>query len=449
MSAVAAKNEILRNEQKWGEKDLFSRRIFNSIMKEGSLKGGGGHKRKRTPSKKKNDHFNKKDLEKDHTNHFVVHIDRKNGWNNLIKAYKPTLKKLLNHRDIRPHLEYIDTLKKNPNFEHVIKTLENTLLKWIAYDSIMYAQLKNIAKILEIDILKIFLLQLMYEANTLCTSVVIQTNTGKIAHGRTMDWPMPVLEKLSVPISLYCNGERIGSSMQWLGCVGMFTLMRDNSYSITINYRKFNDRDALKDAESIIRKRLNWMDYLVRGTNWLLGYGDADIIQTIRSYGMTDDSILFFSKIIKLVDGARRATPVTFLMRQILMEETSYEGALKRLKETPIFSQIYFTIAGTGSNQGEIIARSTREVDRTKKLSPMVSFIVQPNMDWWDRNALDVMYSKTRIQVMNHILKNNCTVGTLWKTMKKGGNREICNDITVYSTLFVPSDSRFEYTVGH
>lgn len=71
------------------------------------------------------------------------------------------------------------------------------------------------------------------------------------------------------------------------------------------------------------------------------------------------------------------------------------------------------------------------------------------NMDWWDSRAMDIMDSKKRIRVMNGVLKKSCTVDTLWNTMKKGGNQNICNKITVYSTLFIPSDSKFQYTIGH
>ena len=82
------------------------------------------------------------------------------------------------------------------------------------------------------------------------------------------------------------------------------------------------------------------------------------------------------------------------------MEERTYQGAVYRLKVTPLFSQIYFTIAGTKNNEGEIIARSALAVDKTKTLSSSISFIVQPNMDWWDSRAMDIMDSKNRIKVI-------------------------------------------------
>lgn len=450
MNFDKAKKEIVGNERKSGKKDLFSRRILNSII-GGSLKGGAGRKRKRsaTPATRNvSRNRNTSHLEKD-THGFIVHIDQEHGWDRLILAYKPLLHELLNHPEIGPQLNYIDGWEEDRVWKHVLSAVEQTLMRWQSNDRVLYAQLQNIANILEISVFKLFLIQVMYEANTLCTSVVIRTNTGKIAHGRTMDWPMPILEKLSVPVSLYCNNKKIGASMHWLGCVGMFTVMRDKSYSISINYRRFNERDELKDAERIIRQRFNWLDYLVQGANWALGFGNVDIVETMRSYGVPDISIIVLSKYLKSFYGAFDATPVTFLMRRIMMEESTYQGAVNRLKVTPLFSQIYFTIAGTNNNQGKIIARSTLEVDGTKTLSPSVPFIVQPNMDWWDSRAMDIMDSKKRIRVMNGVLRKSCTVDTLWNTMKKGGNQHICNDITVYSTLFVPSESHFAFTVGN
>ena len=43
----------------------------------------------------------------------------------------------------------------------------------------------------------------MYELSTMCTSVVLRTKDGTIAHGRTMDWDMKELEAISVPVRVY------------------------------------------------------------------------------------------------------------------------------------------------------------------------------------------------------------------------------------------------------
>ena len=67
-----------------------------------------------------------------------------------------------------------------------------------------------------------------------------------------MDWDMKELEAISVPVRVYANNKPIGTSMHWVGCVGMFTVMRSQEYSISINYRvQRDDYNALNSKRPL------------------------------------------------------------------------------------------------------------------------------------------------------------------------------------------------------
>ena len=372
-----------------------------------------------------------------------MHIDQPDAWNGLVTKYKTTIQQLLAHDDIAEHLRIIDTYETHSVFGSVLQAVTASIAAWQTFDSALYSQLVNIAAILNISVLKVFLLQLMYEINARCTSVVLRTKKGTVVHGRTMDWGIALLEKLSVPVAVYANKKQIGSCMHFVGCVGMFTCMRNHAYSITINFRVFNKKDSLKNAISIINKRLGWLNPF--GT----------MVDLLRTMGATNDTLQMLSQLVKIGYGMVDNVPVTFLLRNILLENATYEQALHRLKTAPIFTQIYFTIAGV--KNGAIVARSPVKVDGLKELTPSTRYIIQPNMDWWSKSAVDIMHSKKRTCTMEKILNKSYAdqdakknvAETLWDAMKKGGHPRICNPITVYSTLFVPSHDVFYYTIGN
>ena len=184
---------------------------------------------------------------------YNVHIDHEDAWDELVREKEKALKKLLKVDQIQEIIEKITKLT------FVQKTALHQMAKrWT--EAILWKQIERIAKILKVSALVIFALQLMYELNTMCTSVVLRTKDGTIAHGRTMDWDMKELEAISVPVRVYVDNKPLGYSMHWVGCVGMFTVMRSqapkankNGHETDEYYRQTrqqpNGREGTSDGE--------------------------------------------------------------------------------------------------------------------------------------------------------------------------------------------------------
>lgn len=69
------------------------------------------------------------------------------------------------------------------------------------------------------------------------------------------------------------------------------------------------------------------------------------------------------------------------LIRTVVEQEDSFDGALKRLEQTPLVSSIYYIIEGVQTNQGAVIERDRNGVHKTIYLSDQQWFYVQTNTD--------------------------------------------------------------------
>jgi hypothetical protein len=222
----------------------------------------------------------------------------------------------------------------------------------------------------------------------------------------------------------------------------MFTVMRSQGYSISINYRvQRADNIALNGAKTVVKNYFNnsLTNSMVVTLNSFLGFGDAGMYGTIHSY-VGNKGIILLSRWIQ---GSQAAS---FILRDVMLDCTTYEKALDRLKRTPVFTQVYFTIAGTDG--GAVIARSHDKVDRIKELTSSTHYLIQPNMDWWGKKSTDVMDSRKRTKFMEKVLKKGRDMKAMWDKMSNKKKNIVCGDITVYSTLMVPSENKMEWTVG-
>lgn len=68
----------------------------------------------------------------------------------------------------------------------------------------------------------------------------------------------------------------------------------------------------------------------------------------------------FYNDLISvMVDNA---IPTVWLLRRTLEQQTTYEQATKRLKETRIGGPVYYVVSGVGPNEGMVIERDTDSV---------------------------------------------------------------------------------------
>lgn len=145
-----------------------------------------------------------------------------------------------------------------------------------------------------------FFLNFMYEFSTLkeCSGILVRTSTGKVIHGRNLDFFMwDLLAKLVVNVQYYQGSKLLYSVDTVVGSVFALTGIRHGAFAINVDTRK------------------------VKG---------------------------FYHDIINvLVDDA---VPDVWLLRKVLEQETNYHDALERLKTTRIGGPVYYVISGVKPN---------------------------------------------------------------------------------------------------
>lgn len=86
--------------------------------------------------------------------------------------------------------------------------------------------------------------------------------------------------------------------------------------------------------------------------------------------------------------------PTCWLVKKIADEETTYAGALQRLKTEKIGAPVYFVLSGTKGNEGAVIERDSEKVHGLYELSDSNWFLVQTN---YDRDQPDPIHDQRRL----------------------------------------------------
>lgn len=252
-----------------------------------------------------------------------------------------------------------------PQFENIIKYIETILGSWTQYiasyilemsiNKVYYSkELISISKNSGIKLGNIILLQLCYEAFACCTSLIINNN-GVPIHVRTMDWDMPELKELTVQIDFIKNRKVLYRAITWVGYVGIFTALKPNVCTLSLNYRRTNEGISTNVRNLIIG-------------SW----------------------------------------PIGFLIRHVLETESSYEKIEQYLSQSKIVSPCYIILSGCKIGSGRIIVRSREGVDNTEIIgNNNMNYIVQTNIDnngnkdnieniLWSKERLKAIYTKMK-----------------------------------------------------
>lgn len=134
--------------------------------------------------------------------------------------------------------------------------------------------------------------------------------------------------------------------------------------------------------------------------------------------------------------------PTCWLLRKVFEEETTYEAANKRLRDTPISSPVYYIIAGVAPNEGMVIERATNSTHAYYELTDSTWFLVQSN---YDRDQPEPVYDQRRIPMERRVQDHGqkFTVDTVLKEMFTWPNFNIA---TIMTAVMVPSKSYHNVT---
>ena len=268
---------------------------------------------------------------------YVVDLDAppKTRWNHIVKAYTE-------------YFPSVVSIVEDILGSSYAASIASTILSSAAKTGFVYYgdELRGIAHATNVPLGRVVMLQIAYEAFAACTSIVIDGPHGYPLHIRTMDWDMPELKPLTIEVDFIQNGVILYSATTWAGYVGVLTGVRPGGYSVSVNYRR-TELGAQNGISGILTN-------LKRG---VVGHW-----------------------------------PVSFLVREVLSSEQTFNIAVGNLCASELMAPVYLTICGTQPGEGLVLSRD-REGKNTaecvcERLDEKCDSVVQTNMDIYkcDRN---------------------------------------------------------------
>uniref|UniRef100_A0A6B2LAN1 N-acylethanolamine-hydrolyzing acid amidase n=1 Tax=Arcella intermedia TaxID=1963864 RepID=A0A6B2LAN1_9EUKA len=253
-------------------------------------------------------------------------------------------------------------------------------------------EIMEAARVSGIPLEVVTLLNIIYEVEAGCTSIISQDLQGRIFHSRNLDFNLaPTLRELVIDVQFYKNGKILYYGTTFAGYFGILTGMKPGYFSITLN-----ERDT--------------------------GYIFENALEAL------------------LVPGT---TASAFLIRTIFETETSYSTASDLLSVTSTPAPSYIILSGVHPNEGVVI---TRDREKAADIWPLSStagnwFLVQTNDDHWlppedDRRQIAINGMKACTQSLNA----TCIFHVL-------STPDVLNDGTTYTTIMSAQSSYYSTTV--
>ncbi|XP_074662208.1 N-acylethanolamine-hydrolyzing acid amidase-like [Tubulanus polymorphus] len=259
-------------------------------------------------------------------------------------------------------------------------------------------ELKGIAERAQVPHVDMLMVNLLYTLRAYgCTSIVAQSSTGKIWHGRNLDYGVSTYEKelitkLAIQVNFRKNGKIVYTGTSYAGYVGLPNGQRHGAFSISLNERAQGDV-----MENILMLR-------------------------------------------------ERAIPVPMLIRQVLSSPLNYRQALKTLSTTRISAPAYLTVGGILPGEGAVITRNHRKAVNVWELDMTINrwFVLETNYDHWKPPPL---YDDRRTpgnKAMNDIGQKGFNGTSMLQVLSTA---PILNPLTTFTAIMSAVDPIEYYTV--
>jgi len=240
--------------------------------------------------------------------------------------------------------------------------------------------------------------QLGYEVSDACTSIISQATDGTVWHARNLDFGAGMgftstLKNSTLQVSFQRGGKTVFTATTFGGYLGVLSGMKPGGFSGTVDTRFYPD-------------------------------------------GWTE----IFYEVIAAIEE-RNASLVSFLLRDVLTEETTYAAALQRLSTTDLIADVYYILGGISS--GAVISRNRTVAADVWKLDPAAGrwFEVETNYDHWEQPP---WFDNRRTPANNHMNamgRNNINANNLLGVL---GMKPTLNLQTTYSIVACPKTGFYE-----
>eukprot|EP01059_Diplonema_ambulator_P032619 TRINITY_DN6485_c0_g1_i1.p1 TRINITY_DN6485_c0_g1~~TRINITY_DN6485_c0_g1_i1.p1 ORF type:complete len:354 (+),score=122.49 TRINITY_DN6485_c0_g1_i1:604-1665(+) len=221
-------------------------------------------------------------------------------------------------------------------------------------------------------------------ASIACTGIVANYRND-VLHGRNLDFGQagvllaPSLRLATVTINYFKAGQKYATYTGFVGLVGAWTGQRHNVFTLEGNERF----GSFQDNVEAVKK------------NWL---------------------------------------PPSMLLKQVLINSTSYADAVRILGTTPISSSVYYIVGGTQLNQGVVVTRNTTQaVDNWSVPQAYKWYVAQTNYDHWTQPPANDNRRATAVHAMDEIgTPANLTTSSLYTVMS---TPNVLNENTIFTVI--------------
>jgi len=250
------------------------------------------------------------------------------------------------------------------------------------------------AKVVGIPVGTAVLLNLIYEVEAGCTSIIYQSQNGQLYHGRNLDFNLhKVLSDLTIQVEFQKSGKTIYRGTTFVGYVGLLTGCSD---TICVSV---DERDT--------------------------GYPWDNVIQWIYK---------------------SNSSVTAFLLRDQLERGAGFEDAIGVLSTTPLIAPVYYIVSGNSSSQGAIIARD-RDWSSIRKLGDSQKsdgswYLCETNYDW-DKPDKDGRRTAAE-KMMDSIGQKNMTKDGLFTIVS---TPPVLAKSTTYTTMMSAGQQLYETVV--
>lgn len=195
-------------------------------------------------------------------------------------------------------------------------------------------ELRGISTAANVSLGDVVLMNLFYELNSACTSIVACNANGSVWHARNLDYTVPGLQALTVDVDFDKGGKTLYRGTTFVGYVGVLTGLRPGAFSISVDER-----------------------WTKNGTIW------SNALEAIFKHGQS----------------------IGFFMRDTLATAETYDAALAAAQTTHLISVEYLILAGTHGSEGAVVTRERDSAINTRPLAPADGqwYVVETNYDWW------------------------------------------------------------------
>lgn len=195
----------------------------------------------------------------------------------------------------------------------------------------------------EITIDEAITMNSLYELESWCTSIIVQTKNGSILHSRNLDFDNPDSLRKATYIAQFHNGSsEIFEGTMWSGIIGVYTGVKKGAFSISLNQREIGDKDQIGLVENL--------------SMILAGFSQ-----------------------------------ISWLVRETLENCNDFDCAHSKLSQTKINGLGYIILAGTNENEGVVMSRDRMATANENVLNSTNGkwYVVQTNSDHWKDGCIE------------------------------------------------------------